>query len=185
MSGAELYLETLRRISCALAAATSILRAPERREILLFVLEQLLLCQPSAAVIGLDLLSILLASWCSDVATDGDLSMAYVCIHSTDKLQSLSDNALGQMFSFFRHDLCFNLSTYGRKEKISAIIANQVWRLYTTWSRHDADQEVLQCLKRTFICGSSSETKEEDFVALTCSILLQANSFRSVHGLLR
>ena len=183
--GAELYLETLRRLSCALAAATAVLSASEKREILLSMLEQLLLCQATAAFVGLDLLSVMLASWCSDVATDGDLSMAYICVHSTEKLQGLSDSALGQVFAFFRHDLPCNLASYGRKEKISAIIANQIWRLYTTWSRHDADQDVLTCLKKAFICGSSSETKEEDFVSLTSTILLQADNFRSMHGLLR
>ena len=179
------YVETMRRIACAIAAATKALTAPERREILLSILEQLLLCQASASAIGLDLLSSLLASWCSDVATDGDLSMVYICIHATDKLQSLSDAALSQVFSFFRHDLPFNLAMYGRREKIGAIVANQIWRLYSTWSKHGADEEILKSLKKAFICGSSSETKEEDFVSLSSSILLEADSIQSSQTLLR
>lgn len=180
--GAELYLETLRRMSCALAAATAVLSASERREILLTIFEQLLLCQATAALIGLDLLACMLASWSSDVAQDGGLSMAYICKHSTEELQGLSDTALGRIFALFQHDLPSNLATYGRREKISAIIANQLWRLHSTWTRHDADQEVLACLQKAFICGSSSETKEEDFVALTCSILLKADNLQLMNG---
>jgi len=182
---AELYLETMRRMACALAAATKVLQAAERREILLSNLEQLLLCQHSAAVIGLDLLSVMLASWCSDVATDGDLSMAYICINSTDKLQSLSDAALGQLFAFFRHDLPSNLATYGRREKISAIIANQIWRLYSSWHKYGADDGVLRCLKKAYICGSSGETKDEDFVLLSSTLLLHADNSQSIQSLLQ
>ncbi|CAB9515851.1 expressed unknown protein [Seminavis robusta] len=180
--GAEMYVDTMRRVACAVAAATKVLTAPERREVLLSILEQLLLCQPSAGAIGVDLLSILVASWCSDVATDGDLSMAYVWIHSTDRLPGLSDASLGQVFAFFRHDLPFNLATYGRKEKIGAIVANQVWRLYSTWSKHGADEDVLKCLRKAFVCGSGS--KEEDFVLLASSILLEADSAQVGQSLL-
>lgn len=167
--GAELYLETLRRIACALAAATSVMNASEKREILLSMLEQLLLCQATAAFVGLDLLSVMVASWCSDGATDGNLSMAYICAHSTDKLQSLSDTALSQVFAFFRHDLPSNLSSFGRKEKIGAILANQIWRIYSTWTRHGADEDALACLKKSFICDGDS--KEDDFISLTSYML--------------
>ena len=178
--GAELYLETLRRIACALAAATSVLSVSEKREILLSMLEQLLLCQATAAFVGLDLLSVMVASWCSDVATDGDLSMVYICTHSTDKLQSLSDTALSQVFAFFRHDLPCNLSTFGMREKIGAIIANQIWRIYSTWTKHGADEEVLVCLKKTFICDSDS--KEDDFISLTSTILSAAGTTSGSSG---
>ena len=178
--GAELYMETLRRIACALAAATSVFSVSEKREILLSMLEQLLLCQATAAVVGLDLLSVMVASWCSDVATDGDLSMVYICTHSTDNLQSLSDTALSQVFAFFRHDLPYNLSSFGRREKIGAIISNQIWRIYSTWTRHGADEEVLVCLKKTFLCDSDS--KEDDFISLTSTILSAARTSSGVGG---
>jgi hypothetical protein len=181
--GAEMYLETMRRMSCALAAATNVLTASEKREFLLSLLEQLLLCQATAAIIGVDLLGIMLASWCGDSATDGDLSMVYCC-NVADKLPSLSDAGLSQMFAFYRHDLSANLATYGRREKISAIIANQIWRLYTTFVRHGADEEVLKCLQRSYISGSSGETKEEDFVSLTSSILLEGDNSQSGRSLL-
>ena len=134
--------------------------------------------------VGVDLLSALVASWCSDVATDGDLSMVYICMHATDKLQGLSDAALNQVFTFFRHDLPFNLAIYGRKEKIGAIVANQIWRLYNTWSKQGAEEETLKSLKKAFICASSSETKEDDYVSLTSSILLQSDNLQSSHGTL-
>ena len=62
ISAASIYAETMRRIACALAAATKVLSSSERREIMLSILEQLLLCQPSACTIGIDLLSVLVDS---------------------------------------------------------------------------------------------------------------------------
>jgi hypothetical protein len=181
--GADMHMQTMRRVACAVSAASKVLTPPDQREILLSILEQLLLCQPSAGAIGVDLVSIMVGSWCSDVATDGDLSMSYVLIHATDKLLCLSDAALARVFAFFRHDLPFNLATYGRKEKIGAIIANQIWRLYSTWSKHGADEELLNCLRKAFICGSGS--KDEDFVLLSSSILLEADSNQARNSLLR
>jgi hypothetical protein len=177
--GAEDYSDSLRRMACSIAATTKVLSLAERQNLLLSIFEQLLLCQKSAYPIGLDLLSVVVASWCGDVTTDGDLSMIYVSVHTTEKMNGLSDIALGQIFDFLRHDLPFNLATYGRLEKISSIISNQIWRLITAWSKHDLDGEVLRPLKKAFICGSSGETKEEDFATLTSSMLLESDFFHS------
>ena len=179
----DCYFETYRRIAAFFASSTIVLTLSERREILLSVLESLLLIHPSTSVIGCDLISVLIASWCSDVAVDGDLSMMYLLMHSSEKLQRLSDSALGQVFKFYRQDLPFNLATYGRMEKLSALCSNQIWRVICHWSKHGGDSEVLNIMKKSFICSSSSDTKEEDFVALTSSMLTESD-FKANHTLL-
>ena len=177
--GTEEYSDSLRRMSCSLAATSKVLSLSERQNHLLSIFEQLLLCQCQAYPIALDLLSVVVSSWCGDVTTDGDLSMIYFSVHSTEKLNGLSDAALGQVFDFLRHDLPFNLATYGRLERISAILSNQIWRLIVAWSKHDADGEVVRALRKAFICGSNGETKEEDFASLTNSILLESDFFHT------
>jgi hypothetical protein len=168
----EIFSSTLLQVSCSIAEATSGENSDRRRELLLTLLDNLLLTGSSASLVGLQMLGALVCQWCRGSGSDGDLSLACLCAIRMERWQELSPPTLQQTFRVLVHDLPFNLATYARREKLSGIVFNRLWRVYKKWWDQGADQETLDCVRKALICCRSSESGGEDFASLATSMLL-------------
>ena len=168
----EVFSSALLQVACIIAEATSVENSDRKREILLSFLDNLLLTPPTSSMVGLYLLSALVAQWCGGAGSDGDLSLTFLCVTGMGKWQAFSPPTLQQMFRLLAHDLPFNLALYARREKLSAIIFNRLWRIYNKWWESGAEQETIDCLRKALLCCRSSDSGEDDFASFATTILL-------------
>jgi hypothetical protein len=168
----EIFSSSLLQVACAIAEATSAENPDRKREALLALLDNLLLTGSSACSIGLQLLSALVAQWCDGIGSDGDLSLACLCVDGMSKWQALSPPTLQQMFRLLVHDLPYNLATYSRREKISGVVFNRLLRVYNKWWEQGADQETIDTVRKTLITCRSVDSGADDFALLATAMLL-------------
>jgi hypothetical protein len=168
----EVFSSTLLQVSCAIAEATYVENADRKREVLVSLLDNLLLTGSMASTVGLQMLGALVGRWCRGVGSDGDLSLACLCVPGMDRWQALSPPTLQQMFRLLVHDLPFNLATYCRQEKLSGAVFNRLWRIYNKWLELGADQNTINCVRKALICCRSLDSGEDNVVSLATSLLL-------------
>ena len=168
----EIFSATLLQVSCSIAEATAKENSDRKRELILTLLDNLLLIGESSTIVGLQMLGTLVFQWCKGVGSDGDLSLACLCVTRMEKWHELTPPTLQQLFRLIVHDLPFNLATYSRQEKISHIVFNRLWRVYNRWFEQGADQETIDCIRKALICCQSPATEAEEFASLTTSMLL-------------
>jgi hypothetical protein len=168
----EIFSSTLLQVACSIAEATSGENSDRRRELLLTLLDNLLMTGSSASYVGLQMLGVLVCQWCKGSGSDGDLSLICLCATQMERWQELSPPTLQQTFRILVHDLPFNLATYARKEKLSGVVFNRLWRIYNKWLEQGADQETIDCVRKALICCRSADSGGEDFASLATSMLL-------------
>jgi hypothetical protein len=168
----EIFSSSLLQVACAIAEATSAENSDRKREALLALLDNLLLTGSSACSIGLQLLSALVAQWCDGMGSDGDLSLACLCVDGMGKWQALSPPTLQQMFRLLVHDLPYNLATYCRREKISGVVFNRLLRIYNKWWEQGADQETIDTVRQALTTCRSVDSGADDFALLATAMLL-------------
>eukprot|EP00934_Nitzschia_sp_Nitz4_P002194 Nitzschia sp. Nitz4//scaffold222_size33694//13520//19534//NITZ4_007862-RA/size33694-processed-gene-0.17-mRNA-1//-1//CDS//3329542591//2194//frame0 len=172
-SDEEVFSSTLLQVARSIAEATKGENSERRRELLLKLLDNLLSTGASSSFVGLQMLGVLICQWVNASGSDGDLSL--LCLVSTqlDRWKELYPPTLQQTFRLLVHDLPFNLSTYGRTEKVSGVIFNLLWRIYKKWLQEGADQESLHCLRMSLVhCRDLDAHIDEDFVSLSTSLLI-------------
>jgi len=106
--------------------------------------------------------------------SDGDLSLLRTLGTSIGKWVDLPPQILKKAFKLAVHDLPFNLARYTRREKLSGVVYNRLWRIYIKWQKQGTDEATLAHLRISLICCRDTNTviNVEDFVVL-------ANSFVS------
>jgi hypothetical protein len=169
----QVVSRTLRRVASTFAEATNKDRSSAKRDHLSVILENLLLINNNeGSRVALEWLAVVMAYWCNGLGSDADLSLGYLCSTDPGAVHTLSDSALEQFYQVIVADLPFNLATFCRREKQSAIVFNRLYRLYKYWSANAVDVDTLDCLRQCIICCRNSQTKEDVFVTLTTSILI-------------
>jgi hypothetical protein len=166
----EVISRTLRRVASTFAEAINKDRSSDHHSMILENL--LLISNDESSRVALEWLAVVLAYWCNGHGSDADLSLGYLCSTDPGVVHTLSDSALEQFYGVIVADLPFNLATYCRREKQSAIVFNKVYRLYKHWSANAVDMDTISCLRQCIICCRNSQTKEDVFVTLATSILL-------------
>ena len=167
----EIFTVTLLQVACSIADATSGENADRRKELLLTLLDNLLLTGPSASFVGLQMLGALLCRWVGGCGSDGDLSLACLISVQIERWKELTPPTLQQIFRIMVHDLPFNLSSYARREKLSGVIFNRLWRVYNKWFELGAEQETMDCVRRALICCRGVDAASDEFTSLAISIL--------------
>lgn len=168
----QVVSRTLRRVASTFADATNKDRPSAKRDHLSLMLENLLLINDKeGSRVALEWLAVVMTYWCNGPGSDADLSLGYLCSTDPSAVHTLSDSALEQFYRVIVADLPFNLATFCRREKQSAIVFNKINRLYKYWSANAVDMDTLSCLRQCIICCRSSQTKEDAFVTLATSIL--------------
>ena len=168
----EIFSSSLLHVCCAIAEASLVENTDRKREILLSLLDNLLLTSSAAGSVGLQMLSALVALWSNSAGSDGDLSLACLCVAGIEKWQSLSPPTVQHMFQLMVHDMPYNLAAYCRREKLSGVVFNRLWRIYNKWWEQGADQAAIDNVRKALICCRSVDSGSDDFVSLATSMLL-------------
>lgn len=168
----EMFSSTLLQVASSIADATATENSDMRREHLLTLLDNLLLTGASASFVGLQMLGVLVCKWTNGSGSDGDMSLLSLVATQMERWKELSPPTLQQTFRLVVHDLPFNLATYARREKISAVVFNRLWRIYNKWFDQGADQETINCVRRALVCCRSVDGGREDFTSLATSMLM-------------
>ena len=168
----EIFSSSLLQVACSISEATVGESAEQKRELLLTLLDNLLMTGPTASYVGLQILGALLGQWCKGLGSDGDLSLLCLCTAGMERWQALSPATVQRLFRILVHDLPFNLANYSRREKLSGVVFNKLWRVYNKWWEQGADTETLECVKKALICCRSAESGVSDFASLATSMLL-------------
>jgi hypothetical protein len=168
----------LQRLACSIAdASRKVSKSDVNRDMLLLILEGLLEKTVNRTV-GLELLSILLARWQSP-SSESDLSMTFLfCANGMDAIRNMSALTLQQTVALLVHNLPFHLASFCRQERLSMLVSNRLWRIYSSWSetRSDGDSILLDCVRKALVCCSDANSGEEQFVIAVSSLLLDDSS---------
>jgi hypothetical protein len=165
-------LSVLRRLIFCLVEAVNKERpnVNNKAEQLAALLEILLLSRGGTRI-GLEWLAVAMSVWCGAQGSDADLSLGYLFNSDWRSLPGQSD-----LSQIMLHDLPFNVGTFCRKEKVSAIVFNLLHRLFLRWSEEaDVDPETLDCLRRTLISCRPGLAKEDVFMVVACDALSSAS----------
>jgi hypothetical protein len=164
LSKDQVVSRTLRRVASTFAEATNKDRSNSKRDHLSVILENLLLVNnDEGSRVALEWLAVVLGYWCNGPGSDADLSLGYLCSTDPGVVHTLSDSTLEQFYRVMVADLPFNLATFCRREKMSATVFNNIYRLYKHWSANGVDMDTLACLQQCIICCRDSQTKEDAF----------------------
>lgn len=171
----EIFSATILHVACAIAKASARESAIKKKELLIALLDNLLLVSADASFVGLQMLAALVFQWCHGRGSDGDLSLLVALGTSVDRWQDMPTQLLHQAFRIAVHDFPFNLAKYVRREKLSGVVFNRLWRIYVKWWEQGADEQTLFHLRRAVVCCRDVDSGGiEDMITLTTSIVLEA-----------
>ena len=165
---------TILHVACTIARASGTIPFSKKKELLTELLDNLLIVRSMASFVGLEVLAVVTYEWCQGSGSSGDLSLLYA-LSPVDKWQDLTPQALRECFRLVLHDMPFNLAKFSRREKMSGVVFNRLWRIYVKWwEQGRASYETLFHLRRALLCCRDDGTAVEDLVTLTTSMVLQS-----------
>ncbi|KAG7342028.1 hypothetical protein IV203_007120 [Nitzschia inconspicua] len=163
---------TILRVACSVAQATENAVVAGKTDLLLSLLDNLLMVSAPASFVGLEILGLLVYLWSDGNGSNGELSMLFALDRSPQRWQDLSPESLKDAFRVAVCDLPFNLARYTRREKLSKVVCNRLWRMYIKWLEQGATDETLHPIRRALItCRDSDVTSTEDLVSLVTTMV--------------
>jgi hypothetical protein len=167
----EIFSSTILQVTCTIADASCRATADGKKDMIISFLDNLLMVDSSASFVGLEILAALVYQ--NGYGSDGDLSLLRSLGTSIGKWVDLPPQILKKAFKLAVHDLSFNLAMYTRREKLSGVVFNRLWRVYVKWQEQGSDEVTLAPLRRSLICCRDTDTvtNVEDIVMLVNSIV--------------
>jgi hypothetical protein len=167
----EIFSSTILQVTCTIADASCRATADGKKDMIISFLDNLLMVDSSASFVGLEILAALVYQ--NGYGSDGDLSLLRSLGTSIGKWVDLRPQILKKAFKLAVHDLPFNLAMYTRREKLSGVVFNRLWRVYVKWQEQGSDEVTLAPLRRSLICCRDTDTvtNVEDIVMLVNSIV--------------
>jgi hypothetical protein len=173
----EIFSCIILRVACTIAEATAKESSERMKELFLSLLDNFLMVSSTASFVGLEVLAALAFQWSHGNGSNGDLSLLFAFGSSIERWQDLSPDSLKDVFRLAVHDLPFNLARYVRREKLSKVFFNRLWRIYIKWGGQGATEEALRPLRITLIsCRDGEITTTEDLIPL---VLLETENEKS------
>jgi hypothetical protein len=173
----ELFSISFLHVVGAISESTMKDQPEKRRELFVYMLDNLIMVSGRAGFVALQVLAALVFSWCQEGLSGSDGNPSLLCILGTSIVtwQDLPPDTLKATFRVAVHDLPFNLARYARGEKLAGVAFNRLWRVYGKWSEQGVDDQTLIYIRQTLVqCRDAfdvSPNGSEDFVSLVAEMI--------------
>eukprot|EP00533_Pseudo-nitzschia_delicatissima_P004862 CAMPEP_0116081086 /NCGR_PEP_ID=MMETSP0327-20121206/2016_1 /TAXON_ID=44447 /ORGANISM="Pseudo-nitzschia delicatissima, Strain B596" /LENGTH=1905 /DNA_ID=CAMNT_0003571811 /DNA_START=23 /DNA_END=5740 /DNA_ORIENTATION=+ len=171
------FSTTLLQTACTVAGASSTEGRDRKKDIIVSFLDNLLMVDSNASLVGLEILSAFVFQFCYGYGSDGDLSLLRVFGPSIEKWVDLPPEVLKKTYELAVYDLPFNLAKFTRREGLSDVVCNRLSRIYTKWLEQGSNETTLAPLRLSLLCCRNVETatNAEDLATLVSSIVSKSN----------
>ncbi|CAJ1949542.1 unnamed protein product [Cylindrotheca closterium] len=157
------FSNSLLSICCSMMDATELENSDGRKSLLFMLLDNLMLVGAQASMMGLQMLGALVGQWTRGRGSDGDLSLACLCIRPQTTWQSMPPRTALKLLEILVRDMPYNLASFTKKERIKDAVSNRLHRIHSRWLEYDVSENSLMCLRQAVALCRSEESENNDF----------------------
>lgn len=166
LSGDEVNLHSLRVVIHSFAVASTRDNASAKKERLSFFLDVLLQTKRGTSRLSVHWLAVVMAQWSVHSGSDELTTLGFLCIGDARLARNLSPRELEQLLEVMMYDLPYNLSGFASREKVSATVSKQLYRMHEVWSEQQVDPDVLECIRLSSFACHANTSNDEAFESL-------------------